>query len=475
MKKCRYALLFLVVAVGLIVVPQCSEKEPSRSLEGLPNIILFSIDTLRADHLSCYGYSRDTSPYIDEFARDSVLFENAIAQAPNTSPSHMSVFTALSPGVHGVKTYYRAGDNIVPLSENFPTFAEVLKENGYMTVGYTDGGNVSAEFGFGRGFDQYVSAQINWKKIYKNPEELNDIRNWIRRSKRKGRPLFLFVHNYLCHDPYVRAPEEFNVKFLEEKVEGLPSGPKDIVWDKGIKAMRRSFWGNVDPSNPAHIKHIVSLYDGGILYADYCFGQIMDILKDEGIYTDSFVVLMSDHGEEFYEHQTHLHSRLFIETMSVPLIMKFPENRYAETRIGKHVRLLDIMPTLLDFIGIDIDFFIQGVSFAPLLNKNEGYDPTILSYDADLKSIRFYKDGFVYSNQSSPGGTEWLFDFSKDPRESTNLIEDYPEIREKMRAVGEELVAADDAAREKHKRTKDKAVRPDEETIEQLKALGYIQ
>jgi hypothetical protein len=459
------------------------------------NIVLVSIDTLRADHLSCYGYGRKTSPHIDAFADGAVQFDYAITQSPVTAPAHMSIFTAMSPMIHRVFNHQPDG-RYYRLSDRIPTLPEILKELGYITAGFVGGGNISGKLGFERGFDLY-SSDIVWERIYEDPSQLDAIRRWIETSKQRKRPLFLFLHNYLCHDPYISAPEEFRLKFLEEPVDGLPLGPAETagtqgavnnikpLWEdldlsnvedlKSFASRREQFWNNVDLSNPAHRNHIISLYDGCISYADYVFGEVVKMLREEGIYEDSLIILLSDHGEEFYEHETHLHNYLFIETMHVPLIMRFPKNRFGNANVEAYVRIMDIMPTLLDFLDVSVNHFVQGLSFMPLLTRKGRYAPTLLSYSQPLRHIRLQENGYVYTDAPAPGGSEWLFDRSRDPRELANLAEGNSETLEQLREAGERLRREEEALQLRYQKGDSALFEADSETRQRLKALGYME
>lgn len=464
--------------------PSSMDKRPIKSK---PNIILFSFDTLRGDHLSSYGYLRKTSPHIDEFARDSVLFKNAVSQSPLTAPAHMSLFTALTPAVHKVNNPNDANPDIFnSLNKKIITLAELLKQNGYRTIGMHGGGVVSSELGFNQGFDSYTNDFFfNFQTPYYDPQrELNTIREHIRSSKQKGQPLFLFLHHYLCHDPYVQAPQEFNLRFLEKKVAGLPLNETSLKKDD-FGDLNASFWKNVDLSNPEHKKHIISLYDGSIYYADHIFKGVMDILKEENCYRDSIVVMTSDHGEEFYEHGGKLHGRLFTEHLHVPLIIKFPGNRYAGTIIPDPVRSLDLLPALFDYLNLPVDHPIQGVSFLPLLTKKGSYKPVIASYalnwlspkTADIKvSIRLIKNGFAYSNLEWDGTGEWLFDRVKDPKEQNNLASAEKDIQRTLRDEAQKILKQDEASLSSLNLPDAPSPPPlDQNLKKQLKALGYLQ
>ncbi len=262
-----------------------------------PNIVIFSIDTLRADHLGCYGYGKDTSPHIDKFVKDAVFFKNAYSQSPLTTPSHMTLFTALSPPVHGI-------NNICPeglchrLDKKIIIITELLKEQGYINVGIHGGGQVDGKIGFERGFDEYDKKFERWENLSgKDSLEglkkiIDCIGGWLDTSQDQGEPLFLFLHHYLCHDPYVKGPSEFRDHFVGKNTENLALNIRD-------KRNSSDFWSGVDLNNPLHRRYIVSLYDGGVYYSDYVFGRLMDELKNKGIYDDSLIILLSDHGEEF--------------------------------------------------------------------------------------------------------------------------------------------------------------------------------
>lgn len=504
MRLSRSKRIFLFVFAGIICFSgiaayirhkRVSSLEQKRAVLSKTNIVLISIDTLRADHLGCYGYSRETSSHIDAFAKEAVQFQNAITQAPVTATAHMSIFTALTPMVHRVRNHLKDG-SYYQLSKEILTLPEILKKNDYITAGFVGGGNISGNLGFDRGFDSYIS-DIKWEAVYNEPEQLDRIRHWIKLSAQKDRPLFLFLHNYLCHDPYISAPKEFRLRFLDEPVDGLPLGPDDIeagksseingkgIWENvdlrnpnhmtGFIQKREKFWKNVDLSKPEHRRHIVSLYDGCVSYADYVFGQTINLLKEENIFENSIIILLSDHGEEFYEHQTRLHKHLFIETMHVPLIIRFPNGKFGGVIVKDYVRTMDLMPTILEFLGIETHHFIQGVSFLPSLTHQGKYDPVMLGYDEDISSMRFQNKDFVYTNIRTPEGNEWLFDIATDPNELNNLADSRHRILVEMRKMSEDLRNRDIRIWEKNNFEIDRPLKADEKILRQLKALGYIE
>jgi len=240
----RISCLTITLQCFLTVLVDSSRGEETCNLK--PNVILFSIDTLRADHLSCYGYGEDTSPNIDKFVKDSVFFKNAYSQAPITTPSHMTLFTALSPPVHGINNICPVGINH-RLDKKIITITELLKEQGYINVGIHGGGQVDGKIGFDRGFDEYDKKFGRWenssgKDSVEGLKKIIDcIGGWLDTSQDQGEPLFLFLHHYLCHDPYVKGPSEFRDHFVDENAENLALNIRD-------KSLERSGFKRSPPS-----------------------------------------------------------------------------------------------------------------------------------------------------------------------------------------------------------------------------------
>jgi arylsulfatase A-like enzyme len=468
----------------------------------LPNIVLFSIDTLRADHLGSYGYPKKTSERIDDFARESVLFEHAISQAPSTAPSHMSLFTGLMPSVHKIEPL----PTVTSLAKNIKTFPELLQQMGYLTAGFHGGLNVAATMGFDRGFHLYTDNFVSplWFKAHRNPDDLAAIRLWIEIAKHREAPFFLFLHHYNCHSPYISAPEEYRDRFLKGKeVKGLISTFSDkqrlqmldeaqnaesdfgkaryvpAVRDKTMRkaskdALGPAFLERVDLSRNDHMEHVIALYDAGVSYSDYLFHEVQKILKSQGVYDDTIVVLFSDHGEEFFEHKEMLHGRLFREQLHVPLIMRFPaQSQIPSGRINTPVRIVDIMPTIFDYIGKSINHPVQGLSFMPLVTKTGRYNPKIVSYTGE--SIRIEKDEYVYSNAEYGETKEWLFNSIADPREQNNIAQDAPnDVGCLVRAVKQQE-DADETFRGKIERYQDiSAQNLSENLVKKLKEMGYV-
>ncbi len=485
----------LLAAIPAILPAGCSGERKSDHVPAPPLILLFSIDTVRADHLGCYGYHRPTSPFIDRFASRATFFQNAVSQSAVTTPSHMSIFTSLMPVVHQIHNPNPFDGTLTELADNIPTLAGELRDKGWRTAGLHGGGPLSPAFGFSRGFDLYRDDFFfNYQTPYYQPRrELETIQELVRESRENEQPLFLFLHHKIPHDPYLASPPRFLHRFLEDPAPGLPLSRDDFRRRPDGGYDEESFWDGVDYDNPRHLRHMIDLYDGEILYSDYIFQQVVTILQAEGIYDDSLIILLSDHGEEFNEHGGYRHWKLFVETLNVPLIVKFPGEEFAGKTIEPHVRTLDLLPTLFEYLGIPIYYPVQGVSFLPLLTGKGEYAPLIASQALDVhspddvqfrESIRFLKDGYSYSNQLSAGlwrdslekgQPEWLFNLEADPREQVNLIDEKPELAARMREKADELLESNRAFREIVGSLPAPPRAPDDELRRQLEALGYLR
>ena len=471
MKQRLFAAVVLGAALLLILNPPVAQR-PER-----PCIVLMSIDTLRADHLGCYGYPLATSPQIDAFSRESVQFMQAYSQAPSTAASHMSLFTGMLPPVHGVTNTHTIDNHtdLRPLSPAIPTLPEILKIGGYLTAGFHGGGYVAPEFGFGRGFDLYVHRAIQWNRLWHNDKTLSHLRSWLARSRRESKPLFLFLHHYLCHDPYLKAPRPLVDRFLPQLSAALPRSRQDlpprIHPDESTPAR---FWRGVDKDNESHRRHIVAMYDAGVAYSDFVFGRVRRILEELKMYDRSLVILLSDHGEEFWEHGDILHWRLFRETLHVPLLVKFPGAAMAGKKVDVPVRMFDIMPTLLEYLGIPQPAKVQAASLMPRLREEAFTPPPPASFSNGFDSVRILDGKFAYSNQPSSGETEWLFDGAADPLEKRNLARAGHPLLARLRRLAAALLMEQKKLAAAYKGRDGQSAGLDSDLRKQLENLGYL-
>jgi len=417
------------------------------------NVLLYVIDTLRVDHLGIYGYERPVSPNMDRFAAAATLFENAIAQSSWTRSSMASVFTGLWPIKHDTN------GRKDKLADEALTLAEVLNQAGMETTAIARNWNIFPAFGFSQGFDQFRALKRG------NSIDVNESVQYWFENRKDQKPFFLYLHTVEPHGPY-RPPEEFKKKFMPA------DGPRFDL-DKHPGLQRTRAMSKEEKRQVAD--HLINLYDGEIAANDATFGRLLQNLESRGLMDETLIVVVSDHGEEFLEHGTWEHGKnLFAETLNVPLIIRFPEMGQG-VRVTPIVQHIDIMPTILDWLGLPIPSGVEGRSLIPLVES------------ADQSSIRDSPLAFSYleldglPTQSVVDG-EWkfiervrgdrviwsgLFNRLVDPGDRDNLIDDYP-IRARYLSM---LLEA--RIREGSVLTTSEAV-IDDETESALRALGYL-
>lgn len=437
--------------------------------------VLISIDTLRADHLGAYGYARATSPNLDALARQSILFERASSVSYHTAESHMAVFTSLYPSVHGVQNASSA-EQAAPLPATIPTFVETLRSHGFHTVGFHAGGNVSPTYGFGRGFESYRWTDSDVKPAVE----------WVEQEAQKidGR-FFLFYHTYRPHDPYLPRPPLDSM--WEADYQGTVLGnaaefAKRLARPDDFAERRNLFWSNVRRDRPEDIRKVVALYDGEIRQVDEEVGRLLDAIGrlDRRV----VVYLMSDHGEEFLEHGHFLHDQVYDELLHVPWMIRLPGGRVA-MRVAQPVSLLDLAPTLLEMLGIEVPTGIQGRSVVPTLDERQEapraaiYAEKVATVNPATGAPSSLKRALTRDKLKLillPDGRSELYDLAADPGEHLDLAGTAGDRVQSMLQAAERLAGVNDSLRRTFSRGKSSAVTPvDEETLEQLRALGYLK
>ncbi len=441
-----------------------------RDSDGLSarNVILIIIDTLRADHLGCYGYERQITPNLDELAHDGVRFTSCFSQAPWTIPSIMSIMTSLYPTVSGVM------DNRGRLDPMRQTLAESFRDGGYATAGIVSHTFVDHRFGFGDGFETFEDERV----IHRPAGEVTETAiSMIENIKDNG--FFFFIHYFDPHFPY-EPPAPYDTL-------ATAAGEKSPTTWKEMKRFARV-------SNPLPEKELersIALYDGEIAYTDAMIGRLIDYLKTSGIYDETVIALAADHGEEFKDHGSMGHTRtLYDELIHVPLIIKLPGSVRSGTVVSSQVRSIDIAPTLLglgnirapsEFIGVDLSPFW---SDSGIVMDLPAFSET--SRHAVLRSIR--RSGYKYiqdihrsfyhiapGEPSRSSGGE-LYDLKADPGERDNLGGTGSPIRAELR---EELFRLNHTNELERKWIPKKGgaqeVTYDQETLDRLKTLGYVQ
>jgi arylsulfatase A-like enzyme len=445
-----------LVLVGLLRA--ATALDAWRAAKG-PNVLLISIDTLRADHLGTYGNDLPTSPTIDRrLAGEGVTFDHVYSQSPKTTPSHMTMLTSLYPCVHGIEIWDPDHPAHV-LNPAVTTLAEVLKNAGYATAAFTGGAHVHRSRGFDQGFDRY-----------KHGQQLERTLDWI--GQHRARKWFLFFHTYEIHDPYLPPADviplfdaDYRGPILTavERLRGHAAG-----WEQAHKV----FWDSVDPKDPRAVRFVRHLYDAGIrAMDDTTIPRLLDALDNLGLAPNTLVVFTSDHGEAFGEHGRFMHDDVYEGTLHVPLILRFPVRLPAGRRVRRQAAVIDVMPTVLDLLGIAAPDGIEGRSLVPLLRDDEerGYAATSEYAPGGLVSVR--REGLTYIAE---GSTELLFDRSADGLEERNLVAARPELLREARA---DLARWRDECHALAARfgPTSASVAPDAETVKQLRALGYVQ
>ena len=441
-----------------------------------PTVILISIDTLRADRLGCYGCPAPTSPTVDRFREEAVLFEWAIAQAPSTLPSHATMLTSLLPENHGAFFSRRTA-----LPPSLPTLATVMMAAGYRTAAFTGGGQIAPEFGLDRGFEIYGVNQggADFQAAVETGLE------WLARDL--GRPSFLFLHTYEVHHPY--EPDSELLAIFEDGYDGvLPPW----ISKEDLERINR---GEI-AINDRDLDHIIAAYDAEIRSVDEAFAVLLAGLEELGLAEDTLVIFTSDHGEELGEHGVvgwHSHT-LYDELLRVPLVIRFPQGRHAGTTVGAQVRLLDLAPTVLGEVGLEVPAEFEGVDLARVLTGLPTPLPAVSQLDLPLGenqvSLRTARwklypraafAGDPFADGSPPLAVRgrnlvkrWrrpfaLFDLLVDPEETGDVVGAHEGVSEALRQTLSSL---------RKRRSKPPAaptVTVFATTEEWLRSLGYVE
>jgi len=385
------------------------------STEERPNILLIAVDTLRADHLKCYGYNKNTSPNIDRLAQKSVLFKNTISQIPVTNPSFASIFTSVYSHEHGAQ-------NGIPIDKKFTLLAEILKKEGYTTAAFVSGYPLIAKVsGLQRGFDLYddklsthLHEGLSPEYTERTADQTTDSTvKWINSNIDKK--FFLWIHYYDPHAPYKPQPP-YNKLFIEKKKESI-----------NIPLKKIEYYSRLDKITDAN--YYISQYDGEIAFTDIYIGRILKKLEELKLTKKTLILFIADHGESLTEHNTYFDhgSNLYDEQIKVPFIINYPsfipENKIVENQ----VRTIDVMPTLLDLLGIPISKEAKGVSLVPLIFgkqqklPNEAYSETFApEVPLDKFSLRFKNLKYIFTPKTK---VKEFYNLENDPGELVNLID----------------------------------------------------
>ena len=452
----RLCLTSLLACAALLPLGGCGEgsvPSPLATLRRPKAIVLISLDTLRADMLGAYGYRRyPTSPFLDSFAEENILFENAIVQEPRTLTSHMSLMTGLYPHHHAVV------DETV-LEEDVPTLASLLRERGFRTQGFADGGYLDAKWGFDRGFDGYADERVGGEEIFAQAKR------WLRAHG--GEPFFLFLHTYEIHSegigPYYPSPPPY---------AGMFSGDMEsVLRASSMEEFGERWEAHADDLTDADHEYVKATYAEGIRHTDAIVADFFEFLERRNMIDDVLVVIWSDHGEGLFDHGGWSHGQLYDHTLRVPLFLRLPGWEAGSLRVKSVVSSIDIAPTILQLVGGPVPPRMDGVSLLPLLQQEEeGRSAFSVRTKGDMRrfSLRAREKHYLWDDESREG---LYFDLRSDREERKNLIEVDPDAGS-LRPRLEAWIEVWSQARE-GRGTETRAL--DDETLEELRALGYVE
>lgn len=430
-KKALFVLILFISIISLILFIKKSQNLKESPIKCLDcNIVLVSFDTLRASNVGTYGYPKNTTPTIDQFAKSGFTFSNAISVAPWTLPSHMSWFTGVYPSQHKVLNKFTVKEdgtekitNLKKVSPGIITLAEILKQEGYKTGGFTGGAGVHHQFGFDKGFDIYTDDKDFGGFSDSTPKALA----WIK--EHKNEKLFVFLHGYDIHGQFV--PEKgYDYRFLDFEYKGDLDGSKEEQKELREEGLTRGqiFLTKED------VKFLVALYDEKISRADEKFSEFIDEYEKLGLMDKTIFILTSDHGEELYEHGRidHGHS-LYDELIKVPLIIRIPSITKGE-KIDDQVRSIDLMPTILDTVDIEpaeeLGKHMEGISLTSLMNGEKVllnvFPETDYRYSTFIRAIRT-PEYFKLINDLETN-IEELYNLNADPEEKDDIAESKKDV-----------------------------------------------
>jgi len=453
----RAAALGVLLVAGLVAM-HCARRSPAPL-----NLLVITIDTLRADRLGCYGCDRPTTPHIDRLAGEGVQFTRVCCQAPLTLPSHCSIFTSRYTLSHG------SLGHAYPLNENVRTLAEIARSRGMATAAFVSNHVLDRGYGLARGFDTYweahqysLAALKGLKKRSEDPTTDAALR-WL--GEHRGERFFLWVHWFHPHKPY-DPPPDYARRFAGQRAAGREWTVKDFaaVWEGSMEI------------SAVEVERLRALYDGEVAFSDAQLGRLLEELKNLGLYDRTLIVFTSDHGEVLYEHDRYFgHDIMLYEPcMLVPLVIRHPD--WPPARLAGLVQSIDIMPTALSALGITTDAPLEGRDLTPLVLGDADATTQIavtISYPPREKSLPKFglrtEDWKLILNETADGFERELYNLAQDPGEKVNLAAEDPERADALQryyADWSEAVRA-------HALTSEPRI--DEEALENLRSLGYIQ
>ena len=470
--------------------PGARAASPAIASSPRPNVVLIVMDTVRADHVSALGYERDTTPNLKRLAADSVVYANTVSASDITLTSHASLFTGMYPSWHGAYCQPPEAAYGRELAKQYPTLAEVLKANGYQTVGIAANLYLRADFGLERGFDvfqiprpvpllpdetrhllrralrrglSFAVDTAQFDRLYSRGEDIDAaLFSTLGQRTKPAAPLFVFLNYMDAHFPYV-PPAPYDACFPGKRPRFTQD---DLEEEQGLISR-----GLGQPAD--YRPHCVSQYDGGIAYMDAQIGKVVDWLKRENAYDNTMIVVTSDHGESFGERHRVGHANSpYQNLLHVPLLIKYPRGAHPGVE-SRPASLIDVAPTILDAVQAPLPKAMQGRSLAGIAETRAIYGETFpcpvmqppeCPKGCAAKAIFEGPMKFI----TSSNGKRELFDLSSDPDEQRNL---YIQQQERATRMDAALAAWRKILPSQTRQNK----QVDPEKLKQLKGLGYIQ
>lgn len=418
--------MFAILIGGVIGLAGCG-REPR------PNLLVITVDTLRADHLSCYGYHRNTSPIMDEFAEQGVLFEQVTCQSSQTLPSHASIFTGSNPRTH------KAISHESPLGPDLKTLAEMLQDRGYKTGAFISSHALDSDYGLDRGFDTYWEIHkelTNEERAGYHLRQLDPTTeaatSWLREHRQEG--FFLWIHWFHPHRPY-NPPDRFKDAFASGYTGSATSTPEFImkVWCREVELTQ------------ADIDYLVGCYDGEIAFTDNQVGAILDQLDSLGLRENTIVIITADHGEILYEHEHYFgHDiALYDECLMIPLLVEAPALEITSTRVKQLIQSIDILPTVLDLLKIAHPDGLEGKTLIPLIGGGDGSTAEYCFSETfpfpekcpPRHAVRTADAKLIWKEVNSGEMVKEFYDLAGDPGETRNLYGEHPDFAADLDSV----------------------------------------
>jgi arylsulfatase A-like enzyme len=470
--------VLVAVVLGATCLGACARRP--RPDPRAPNIVLVFMDAMRADHLSCYGYARQTSPEIDRLAADGVRIGPIVAQAPATFPSVPSVFTSRL-----ASWFFDAGGCV--LEPRYLTLAEMLRTAGYETVGIssspivTKGRSTYSYGGFDQGFQSFDDSEaeggaMNWQ--WRSPEAVVDAAlPWLNHLQRERFFMLLYIED--PHDAY-HCPEPYWTMF-----DRRYSGPPAVMAGNPDDYEQAALDGRPIPIGPRDVAHLEALYDGEIRYANSQLRRFVDRLRELGLLDTTLIVVTSDHGEEFADHGGFKHGyALYEETVRVPLVMSWPGGLPKGKVIGAPlVESIDIVPTILELAHVPLPAGLEGSSLVPLMTGEESRVRPFALSETPYADAKMITDGqwklIERTGKASarPGLTDRyakgseLYDLATDPHERRDLFATRPDVVKRLREAMWDMLPV----KERTRLEAGEPLRLDPHLIERLRSLGYLR